>query len=169
MAGLSGGALSSAPGFLPNPAKSIAKTRDAIRALAETCVGLLKKRGDPGAIDRGASPMLMPRPSTRRHHRRRPYRGVGNPRPACLTSKHGSGVASTSAWRSATASSRCGHLAALRVGPARVMTGKPDAPPGLFDRPVLIVDPGMHTAKIWRVFKNTPPLNAGRFSRPLFC
>jgi hypothetical protein len=87
-----------------------------------------------------------------------------NPRPACLTWKHGCGVASTSAWRSATASSRCCHLAALQVGPARVMTGKPDAPPGLFDRPVLIVDPGMHTAKIWRVFKNTPAAER----RPVF-
>ena len=29
------------------------------RTLAETCVGLLKKRGDAGAIDRGAPPMLM--------------------------------------------------------------------------------------------------------------
>ena len=43
-------------------------------------------------------------------------------------------------------------LLTLLFGPAGAGAAAPQtaAPPGLFDRPVLVVDPGMHTARIWR-------------------
>src|SRR5437588_405264 len=43
-------------------------------------------------------------------------------------------------------------LLTLLLGSAGARAADPqtDAPPGLYDRPVLVVDPGMHTARIWR-------------------
>jgi len=43
-------------------------------------------------------------------------------------------------------------LLTLLLGSAGARAAGPqiDAPPGLFDRPVLVVDPSMHTAAIWR-------------------
>src|ERR1700751_5352650 len=43
-------------------------------------------------------------------------------------------------------------LLTLLLGSAGTGAAEPqsDAPPGLFDRPVLVVDPGMHTAPIRR-------------------
>jgi WD40 repeat protein len=40
-------------------------------------------------------------------------------------------------------------MAVVRQGPAVTLSLTPGAA-GLFDRPVLVVDPGMHTAMIWR-------------------
>ena len=43
----------------------------------------------------------------------------------------------------------CAGVLSLALWAGVAMAEQPAAP-GLYDRPVLVVDPGMHTAPIWR-------------------